>query len=151
ASSIDKPPLQPALKSFLRCRFVVEIGCTCVRFLVVFFLRDADEGCQRVGLVEGDDANTLRVAADRVEIAYGDPLNLATSGHHHDLIRVIYADDADPRAVALGGFDVSEALAAAVLGAVAEAARRLAFGFLVGGTPGRPGTRQIRVPCARGG
>ena len=90
-----------------------------------FVLRHADDGGQRVAFVEGHDPHALRVAADDADVAGLDPLDLAAGGHHQQLVGVVDADDADHRAVAVGGLDVAEALAAAVLRAVAEAGGRL--------------------------
>ena len=98
----------------------------------VFFLRHADDGGQRVAFVEAHDPHALRVAADDADVADGDALDLAAGGHHQQLVVVVDADDADHRAVALGGLDVAEALAAAALRAVAEGGGR-AFGFVVFG------------------
>ncbi len=52
-------------------------------FDFAFFARDADDGGQRVGFVEGHDADALRIAADDVEVADFDALDFSTGRHHH--------------------------------------------------------------------
>ena len=78
----------------------------------LLLLRHADDR-ERVAFVEGHDPHALRVAADDADVADGDALDLAAGGHHHQLVVVGDADDADHRAVAVGGLDVAQALAAA--------------------------------------
>ena len=89
--------------------------------LLGVFLGHAFHGHQGVAFVEAHDPHALRVAADDADVAGGDPLDLAAGGHHQHFVVVADADDADHRAVALGGLDVAHALAAAALRAVAIA------------------------------
>ena len=100
--------------ALLRRRFLGAAGF----FDRLFVSGDADDGGQRVVLVQAHDPHALRVAADHADFAGDDSLNLAARGHHQQFVVVADAHDADHRPVALGGLDVAQTLAAAPLRAV---------------------------------
>ncbi len=102
------------------------------------FLGHALHGHQRIAFVETHESHALGVAADDVDVAGGDPLDLAAGGHHQQFVALADADDPDHRAVALGGLDVANALAAAALRAIGSRRRMFALAFRafrLGGLP----------------
>ncbi len=99
--------------------------------LLLLFPRHAFDGHQRIVVVEAHDPDALGVAADDAHVAGGDALDLAVGGHHQQFVLVGDGHDADHLAVALGGLDVAQPLAAAALRAV-TALRVSVFGLFVG-------------------
>ena len=101
-----------------------------------------------VALLDADQADALGVAADHADVGDAGPDDDAAGGRQHHLVGVGHLGDRHDRAVAVGGLDVDQPLAApvlrAVLGqggplAVAPARRRS------GGSPGR--RRRWPRPC----
>ena len=111
------------------------------------FLGDAFHGHQRVAFVEAHEPHALRVAADDADVAGGNPLDLAAGGYHQQFVALADAGDADHRAVALGGLDVADALAAAALRAIGSRRRGLAFALVLGNLPFRV-TRPLPMPSS---
>src|ERR1700733_9938927 len=92
--------------------------------------RDPGQRDERVSLVEADDSHALGISADLADIAGANALNLAAGRDHDHFIVVGHRHDVHDFAVAVGRADVAQALAAALLPAVALIPRIAGGGFL---------------------
>ena len=105
--------------------------------LALFLLGDALHGDDLLGSValplQADEAHALRVAADGRDAVDRHADQLAAVGDQHQVVVVGDQAQADHLAVALGGLDGDDALAAAVLGRVVGRRRALAVAVLAHG------------------
>src|SRR5579864_9317293 len=85
--------------------------------------RDASQGDESVPLIQTNNADPLRVAADLADVAGVNPLDLAAGGNHDHFVVILDGDDVDHLAVALGRANVPQSLSAAPLTAIALVAR----------------------------
>ena len=119
---------------FARWRwFIIHVAIRFVRFL----FRYADDGGQRVVIVEIHDPDTLRVAANDRNVAAPHPLQFSAAGHHDDLVIIIHTHDIDDRPVTVGRFDVTEPFPASTLGPVPGGGRGVIVRFLDAAGPER--------------
>src|SRR5213076_1360699 len=86
-----------------------------------------------VGFVEVHDTGALGVATDDADFAHVRPVHHALGGDQDDVLVVADRNDADDGAVAVGGADIANALAAAALLAVAHPGAILRAGFFFRG------------------
>ena len=68
---------------------------------------DPHDSRQFISLIQTHDPHALRVTSDDAEFMDGDPLDFAPRGHHHQLVGITDADDADDLAVTSSGFDIA--------------------------------------------